>query len=331
MPQVQGRWSLTEALFAGAPPEAPARRRAWAELLLERHGIVTRELVRAEGVAGGFAALYEALMALETLGIARRGYFVEGLGGAQFALPAAVERLRGQRDDERAAIVLAATDPAQVYGAALHWPQRRREKPRAATSAPTSCRSGVSPSCSSSAAVGSCRCWSMPATPASTRLCRPSSMASRVGECVGSPSRRSTASPHQRRPTPSVSSTLASAPVRAGSRWPPTTSLLLRRRPLMPEGDTIHYAARRISAVLEGHVPDEILTPHPRFARDQWPERLAGRRVAGVDAVGKHLLIRFEGGLVIHSHLRMHGRWRVVPTDERWRRFLQHLARHQAG
>jgi len=88
----------------------------------------------------------------------------------------------------------------------------------------------------------------------------------------------------------------------------------------MPEGDTIHYAARRISAVLTGHVPDEILTPHPRFARDNWRERLAGRRVTAVDAVGKHLLIRFEGGLVIHSHLRMHGRWRVVPADERWRR-----------
>lgn len=88
----------------------------------------------------------------------------------------------------------------------------------------------------------------------------------------------------------------------------------------MPEGDTIHYAARRIRAALEGQVPDEILTPHPRFARDRWPERLAGRRVTVVDAVGKHLLVRFDGGLVIHSHLRMHGRWRVVPADERWRR-----------
>jgi len=88
----------------------------------------------------------------------------------------------------------------------------------------------------------------------------------------------------------------------------------------VPEGDTIHYAARRIRAALEGHVPDEILTPHPRFAREGWPEQLAERRIIGVDAVGKHLLIRFEGGLVIHSHLRMHGRWRVVPADERWRR-----------
>jgi endonuclease VIII len=88
----------------------------------------------------------------------------------------------------------------------------------------------------------------------------------------------------------------------------------------MPEGDTIHHAARRIRAVLEGHVPDEILTPHPRFARERWSERLAGRRVTAIEAVGKHLLIRFDGALVIHSHLRMHGRWRVVLGDERPRR-----------
>ena len=82
----------------------------------------------------------------------------------------------------------------------------------------------------------------------------------------------------------------------------------------MPEGDTIHYAARRIGAVLAGHVPDELATPHPRFGRDRWPERLAGRAVRSVDAVGKHLFLRFEGGLVIHSHLRMSGAWRVRPA-----------------
>jgi ATP-dependent Lhr-like helicase len=124
MPQVQGRWSLTTSLFA-APVDPTARRRAQAELLLERYGIVTREQVLAEGVPGGFSSLYDSLAALETIGIARRGYFVEGLGGAQFALPGAVERLRAQRDDEDAPpVVLAATDPAQPYGAALRWPKR---------------------------------------------------------------------------------------------------------------------------------------------------------------------------------------------------------------
>jgi endonuclease-8 len=88
----------------------------------------------------------------------------------------------------------------------------------------------------------------------------------------------------------------------------------------VPEGDTIHYAARRIGAALAGHVPDEILTPHPRFARDRWPERLAGRELEAAEAVGKHLLLRFGGGLVIHSHLRMTGAWRVLRRGVRWPR-----------
>jgi ATP-dependent Lhr-like helicase len=121
--QVQGRWSLTESLFR-AEVDPPARRRALAELLLERYGILTREQVRAEGVPGGFSAIYPELSQLETLGVARRGYFVEGLGGAQFALPGAVERLRAQKDDDASPIVLAAVDPAQPYGAALAWPAR---------------------------------------------------------------------------------------------------------------------------------------------------------------------------------------------------------------
>ena len=120
--QVSGRWSLTEPLFRSQVDPA-ARRRAVAELMLERYGILTREQVRAEGLAGGFTAIYPELTQLETLGIARRGYFVEGLGGAQFALPGAVERLRAQSDDE-APVVLAAVDPAQPYGAALAWPER---------------------------------------------------------------------------------------------------------------------------------------------------------------------------------------------------------------
>jgi endonuclease VIII len=91
----------------------------------------------------------------------------------------------------------------------------------------------------------------------------------------------------------------------------------------MPEGDTIHFAASRIRPVLEGHVPDALDTPHPRFARDRWPERLAGRAVRSVDVHGKHLFLRFEGGLTIHSHLRMTGSWRVLdlsPPTPRWPR-----------
>src|SRR5438874_1951424 len=118
----QGRWSLTDRLFRGRPDP-----RALAELLLERQGIVTRDGVRGEGVPGGYGAVYGELRALETLGVCRRGYFVEGLGGAQFAVPGAVERLRELRpreDEEPEALVLPAADPAQPYGAALPWPKR---------------------------------------------------------------------------------------------------------------------------------------------------------------------------------------------------------------
>jgi ATP-dependent Lhr-like helicase len=114
----QGRWSVAEGLFAGEPDP-----RALAELLLERHGIVTRDGVRGEGIPGGYAPVYHQLRRLETLGVCRRGYFVEGLGGAQFALPGAVERLR-ERPEEETALVLAAADPAQPFGGALPWPKR---------------------------------------------------------------------------------------------------------------------------------------------------------------------------------------------------------------
>ncbi|HYY75571.1 MAG TPA: helicase-related protein, partial [Gaiellaceae bacterium] len=114
----QGRWTTTAPLFAGDPDP-----RALAELLLERQGIVTRDGVRAEGVPGGYAPVYRELRRLEVLGVCRRGYFVEGLGGAQFALPGAVERLR-ERPEAETPLVLAAADPAQPYGAALPWPRR---------------------------------------------------------------------------------------------------------------------------------------------------------------------------------------------------------------
>jgi ATP-dependent Lhr-like helicase len=119
---VQGRWSLTEALFGSAPLHGP-KQRAQAELMLERYGIVTRETVLAEGVPGGFASLYGELSNLEVLGTARRGYFVEGLGGAQFALAGAVERLRSLPHPDEEYLLLATTDPANPYGASLSWPK----------------------------------------------------------------------------------------------------------------------------------------------------------------------------------------------------------------
>ena len=123
-----GRWSATTALFDRAPSVAE-RRRALAEILIDRHGIVTRGAVLGEGVPGGFSAVYPEFGQMETLGLCRRGYFVEGLGGAQFALPGAIDRLRDLRvdrleDEEPDVLILGAADPAQPYGAALPWPKR---------------------------------------------------------------------------------------------------------------------------------------------------------------------------------------------------------------
>ncbi|MCY1012842.1 DEAD/DEAH box helicase [Nannocystis pusilla] len=134
-PGSEGRWSLVwppRHVLKGMSEGADAvnawetrRRHALAQALLERHGIVTREAVQAEEIAGGFSAVYEVLKAMEEAGKVRRGYFVDGLGAAQFAVPGAEDRLRALRDPpaEPEAVVLASTDPANPYGAALPWPE----------------------------------------------------------------------------------------------------------------------------------------------------------------------------------------------------------------
>ncbi|MFJ6016069.1 DEAD/DEAH box helicase [Streptomyces sp. NPDC092952] len=126
-PTVSGRWSLLPA----AEPEPTHRAHALARTLLDRHGVVTRGAVQAEGVEGGFSAMYRVLSAFEDNGQARRGYVVEGLGAAQFAMDGAVDRLRAastardRREPDAApqTLVLAAADPANAYGAALPWPE----------------------------------------------------------------------------------------------------------------------------------------------------------------------------------------------------------------
>jgi ATP-dependent helicase Lhr and Lhr-like helicase len=148
-PEAAGRWSLVSeaaatalALRSGKEPTDTERRHALALRLLERQGVVTRDSVAAEGITGGFAAVYPVLREMEERGRVRRGYFVESLGGAQFCLPAALDRLRSERadpagdDGQAQVVVLAAADPANPYGAALPWPRYsegdRRPLPRAA-------------------------------------------------------------------------------------------------------------------------------------------------------------------------------------------------------
>jgi len=124
-PELAGRWSSVSA-YGDASLTPTERLTARVRQLLDRHGVITREIVQAEEIDGGFAAVYGVLRAMEEAGRVRRGYFVAGRGAAQFALPGAVDRLRAMREpgEDPAVFTIAATDPANPYGAALNWPER---------------------------------------------------------------------------------------------------------------------------------------------------------------------------------------------------------------
>jgi ATP-dependent helicase Lhr and Lhr-like helicase len=122
-PSAEGRWSLVvdRTTVTASPTE---RATALAQQLLSRYGVITREVAAAEGIAGGFSAVYDILKALEDAGRVRRGYFVSGVAATQFALPAALELMRTLKDapDEPEVVTLAATDPGNPYGTMLKWP-----------------------------------------------------------------------------------------------------------------------------------------------------------------------------------------------------------------
>jgi ATP-dependent Lhr-like helicase len=126
----EGRWSLVAPALASPTPTERAA--ALAAQLLDRYGVLTREAVGAEGARGGFSSVYPVLNAMESAAKVQRGYFVEGLGAAQFATAGAAAHLRKERPESRAGelLVLAATDPANAFGAALPWPATREGNPR---------------------------------------------------------------------------------------------------------------------------------------------------------------------------------------------------------
>ena len=148
-PGSEGRWSLRTARWLNVPSETE-RRAALARSLLERYGVLTREVARAESIEGGFSAVYDVLKAMEDAGRVRRGYFVAERGATQFALPGADDRLRAAREpsEEARMVVLAATDPANPYGAALAWPDHMdlgevRARPQRAAGAKVVLRDGA--------------------------------------------------------------------------------------------------------------------------------------------------------------------------------------------
>jgi ATP-dependent Lhr-like helicase len=127
-PSAEGRWSLV-AQRIGKPVSPTEWSTSVAQQLLSRYGVLTREVAGAEGIFGGFSAVYDVLKALEDAGRIRRGYFVGGVGATQFALPAALELMRSLRDDpdDPEVVLLAATDPANPFGTMLKWPDMGAE------------------------------------------------------------------------------------------------------------------------------------------------------------------------------------------------------------
>ena len=127
-PGSEGRWSLLVA-SGTEQPTVTEKQTALAAQMIERYGVLTREMVASEGITGGFSGLYPILKAMEEAGRIRRGYFVAGLGAAQFAAAGAEDRLRDMErpavpeDEDDELLIVAATDPANPYGAALRWPE----------------------------------------------------------------------------------------------------------------------------------------------------------------------------------------------------------------
>ena len=129
-----GRWVLVSSLLYGTPPDTE-RLMAWSNTMLERYGVVSREAVASEGLPGGFTPLYQTYKALEETGRVRRGYFVDGLSGAQFARAHTVDRLRAEsREDHPKPVVLSTPDPANPYGSLLPWPENSGRPRRASGS-----------------------------------------------------------------------------------------------------------------------------------------------------------------------------------------------------
>jgi len=127
VPGTEGRWFALPGMPGDDDADAPTpteRAQAIARQLIERHGVVTRETAAFEGVPGGFSQLYPVYRQMEDAGTVRRGYFIEHLGASQFALPPVIDTLRREEDTRPAPVVLAATDPANPYGAVLPWPER---------------------------------------------------------------------------------------------------------------------------------------------------------------------------------------------------------------
>ena len=317
-------------------PTATERLHAWSLALLERHGVLTREAVVAENLGGGFPAVYPVLRAMEEAGRIRRGYFVDGLGAAQFALPGAVDRLRALREpggSDGDVHVLAATDPANPYGAALAWPRRGDDDRRPLARAAGAYVVIVDGEAALYVDRGGGSFQSLPAAddPAVADTGDPRPGGSRRGGAAAG-ARRDPRGRTAHRGN-DVARAICRGRLRSGLSRPRAPGRAARNR-----GDgSISHDRRRSSASTGGRTGvsppsvDDAPVPEgdtlrrtadglrPHLARpDGHRRRRLGPRARGPSCssagasrasrrVGKHLLIRFDSGLELRTHLGMHG------------------------
>ena len=312
-PETAGRWALLPTLDTD-----PTRRaHATAERLLDRHGVVIRGAVVSERTPGGFAAAYKVLSAFEETGRCRRGYFVDGLGAAQFGTAGAIDRLRtfSETDpgDKPAALCLAATDPANPYGG------------RAPLAPRTSDAGGHRPGRKAGALVvlvdgeldGLRRARRQDAADV-VRRPGPARSGGGGARRRGAPG---VARPDDRRERRRDPAARAPAPRRSArrSRAPASSSPPRGLRTRVPEGDTVFRAARLLDRALTGRVLTASDFRVPQHATAD----LSGGTVVGTVSRGKHLLTRVDRGpeaWTLHTHLKMEGAWRVLDAGQRWPR-----------
>ena len=318
----RGRRALVAGRPARARPASPTERlHALSLALLERHGVLTREAVAAEGVEGGFSAVYPVLRALEEAGRIRRGYFVDGLGAAQFALAGALDRLRAVREPADRAGERARPPPRRRRSG---QPVRRRARRGRAGARTTGGRSSGPPARTSCSSTGWPRCTSSVAAPRSRPCPPPTTRRSRAAAAAAlrrarrrrprpraRRSARSTAMPvgespfrdalargRLRRPAIAASCSVRSPGAPSPARGPRAGPLSARGRHALPDRGRPPAVPRRAAGDRgAGRGPG----PVPQV------ERVVGHEITAVEALGKNLLIRFDNGLELRTHLRMNG------------------------
>ena len=354
--QAHGRWSLLRQRFTVAltPTQWSAN---ISQQLLQRNGIVMRETAIAENIPGGYNTIYPALKTMEDSGWVRRGMFVAGLGAAQFAMPAAVDMLRSLRMDPSSPEVLhlAATDPANPYGALIPWPKIEGESDEPLTHHSMARTAGASVILIN----GQLAAFLRRRNPA-LRVFLPESEPERslfarelakklaelairrlnlrqgllIGEINDAPAREHFLAPYledagfvntvlgyqMRRTKPLI----VTATIRP--RILKTKTLQTFRKPLkMPEGDTIYRAARTLNLALAGQTVTSFESALPHLSRVEVDQGIVGRTVEKVEAQGKWMLMHFSGGLILLSHMLMSGSWHIYRPGETWKRKRYHM------